>query len=182
MPIEEKEVINMRKITLGIFSILTIILFYFSTLPTVTATTHEFHPVDLYSTVGIASPWAFVEIDIVIPEQQWSIDISNGDTVKVITDYYWTHGPITVFYPWETCTGYHEFWFKLYYPEEELIDSKYILKTTTKTADSGSDSWDITTPVATENSYIFVEWKVKCTHVESRNYDELEEEGYIYLY
>lgn len=172
----------MRKITLGIFSVLTIILFYFSTVPTATAPTSDFQPIDLYSSVGLPSPYAFVEIDELIPEQNWEIDINPNDNVKIICDYYWDWGPIHGMYPYPTLSGVHEFWFRAEYPKDNIIDAEHDKKETYRTEDAGSDTFEITVPACTEDSHIYVYWKVYSKHVETGYDIDDWEDGTIYLY
>ena len=120
----------MRKISIGIFAVLTVILFFLSTSISVTAATHQEKLIELESKVWSENPYAQVTMS---PQDVWSysnwnwtLDINNGDNVYIDTKCIWANGN-----PWAPDSGKHFY----------LADGTYIKGATQIQDDDDHEEW-----------------------------------------
>lgn len=174
---------NVRKMLMGVFTVLTVVLFFLSTSPIATAaTTHSITPMRLDSWVGGEYPWAHYEFVYLIPVVDWEVDINRGDHVKISTPYLWYQDWLMTFYPYMTLEGTHEFWFKVWY-NSILVDSEEDSQDTSgpPPPPPGRDTFEITVYECDEYTEIYVWWRIKTTHEETGYSVDYTRDGYIDL-
>lgn len=152
----------MRKISIGIFAVITVILFFLSTSISVTAATHQEKLIELESKVWSESPYAQVTMS---PQDVWSysnwnwtLDINNGDNVYIDTKCIWANGN-----EWTLNSGEHFY----------LTDGTYIKGATQIQKDDDHTEW-------TDGDYEDG-WETGDTTL-TLQFDNLEEGGTIYLF
>jgi hypothetical protein len=166
-----------------IFTVITVILFFLSFTPNVAAT-KSYNPIDMDSTVGDYSPWAFATVIEVIPEWTWGIDIDdNGEDVLIRTRCWAIWEYPTGLYPYQTLNGHHEFEMWVYYPDDTTLYDYDSWEWDTDSSDDTMDSWlECTVYDAMPEDNIYVKWRVDTFHVESEYPTADTEDGYIHCY
>jgi hypothetical protein len=179
----------MRKISIGIFVLATVIMFFLSTSISVTAATHQETLMELTSKVWDADPKALVIMDPqdvwTYADWEWSLEINNGDNVYIDTKCIWLNGNN----PSVPDSGYHYYY----------VDGTYIKGLTYKQDDDNHIEWtdgvsgsaweqgDITLTLEFDNlergGTIFLYWYVQAINYEYPGPPEAEDEhtGTVYL-
>lgn len=173
----------MRKISIGIFTVVTVILFFLSTSVSVTATTHEATLMILDSNVMDEDPKAIASMT---PQNiwayanwNWTVDINDGDNINISTTCNYQND-----IQYGTDTGYHHFLVNAVYkngPDERGKETDFNITTTIP--DSDTITLYIQFDVVYEGGVITIYWDVLAINywenpdVERQNYGT----GYVTL-
>ncbi|UCE35939.1 MAG: hypothetical protein JSW00_10255 [Thermoplasmata archaeon] len=173
----EREVKKVRKTSIVIFSVLTVIIFFLSTGTSVTAT-EEIRPVDLKGTISTKYPYAYAECLILFEGDDWEVQIDENPEHVLIkcTLYLVWDDDHTVLYPYWHLSGTVEYWFNMSYNEQ--IDQRHNIEPLSSSNPSRSIPIDILVEDCTPDTTIYVEWAIITTHDQSGKSagDEKQEE------
>jgi hypothetical protein len=179
----------MRKISIGIFTLATVIIFFLSTSISVTAATHQETIMILESDVWDDSPYAEVSIDPqdvwTYADWEWTVEINNGDDVIIDTTCNWLNSV----YPGWQWSGYHYFNVTASYVKgldarEDTADLfVYTFGLISSEPDAGSDTITVAFYNVERGGTIYLYWYVYAINYDQNPDVEAEDEhtGTVYL-
>ena len=178
----------MRKISIGIFVLATVIMFFLSTSISVTAATHQETLMILESKVLNANPYAEVSIDPqdvwTYADWEWTLEINNGDNVIIDTTCNWFN-----YNPWEQNSGYHYFLIEATYVkgldtrEDDDDHTEWTDGVSGSTPERGSETITVQFNNVERGGTIYLYWYVKAKNYAAPGDPEAEDEhtGTVYL-
>lgn len=181
MPISAREVKEMRKVNIGVFTVIIVLLFYLSTVSNVAATEWVNH-IDMKSTVSATDPGYTLEFIVNVPpvSGRWTLSgIGTDEDVVIKSKCYWENNldPADIS-PWSGPSGYHYFRIHACYYTHYYSPG---IEKWTYAGQSGSDWDEVTVPDCNPYTSIFVEYIIVVENLYSETGDDDEYAGYIDL-